>query len=124
MATIPESRTKGEIAKLILSHELVHGKFDVETDLQKFFLKNNFMAPIRKEHLTLGLNNEPCVIKILPHFIKKHSRGKGDFVIAAPGLYFCLYQKRFIILSENQTLKQCFMSSMLNGQVLLMLVLQ
>ena len=111
MPPLQDSRTKDQMADLILAHELAHDTTPVEMDFQKFFLQNNFMAPIRKEHLTLGLNNEPCVIQILPHFIKKHARNKGDFIIAPPGLYLSMSDNAFLgctnICKETYTFRYC-----------------
>ena len=57
----------------------------METDIQKVFIKNNFMFRLRKQALTMGLLNGPCVIATLPYYIYNASQGLGNFSIVGPG---------------------------------------
>ena len=80
------SCTKEELALKLVRHEMDHGKTDLEHDIQKLFIQTNFMFPIRKKELTMGILNEPCVVKALPFHVSLYSLGKGDYVIMDPGI--------------------------------------
>ena len=80
MTTIQQSHTKDLIALALVLHELHHGTEDFEKDFQKLFVKTNFMFPVRKKELTMGILNEPCAIRALPYHI----------AMASLGMYFLL----------------------------------
>ena len=80
-----DSHTKETIARMIVQYKVEHGTQTIETDIQKVFIKNNFMFPLRKQSLTMGLLNEPCVLAALPYHVYNASRGLGDFSISRPG---------------------------------------
>lgn len=82
---VTAAQTKEVIANKIVQHEVQHGTHQVETDVQNFFIKNNFMFPLRKKALTLGLLNEPEVIAALPYFLQNASEGLGNFTVCNPG---------------------------------------
>lgn len=76
ITTVQQSHTKDQLAIAIVLHEFHHGTEDFEKDFEKLFIKTNFMFPVRKKELTMGILNEPCVLHALPYHISMASRGK------------------------------------------------
>ena len=86
MAPLNLNNSKEDLALQILQHELKHGQNYIEPDICKHFIQNNFMFPLRKSALTLGLLNEPEVVKALPYHVHLASLGVGGFTIEQPGV--------------------------------------